>query len=146
MKVPAVSLLLASILLLAAGSLDAQDSTRLMSEARQIAGAWAGGADRSVTSRLAPDRVSLHLEGTVSASLPTRHATAALREYLRGHQPGEATIARVTLVEGSGERGFVELQWTTRRAGTSQTLRRTVFLGLRQEQGRWLLDEIRVMP
>lgn len=135
-----------AILVLAAPTIAAQDSGQLLQAARQLAGAWAGGADRNVVSRLVPDRVSVHLEGVVSANLPTRHAGAAVREYLRGHQPGEATIARVSLVDGSGDRGFVELEWKTRRAGTSQTLERTVFLGLRQGGGRWMVDEIRVLP
>lgn len=126
--------------------LGAQDESQLVTAARQIAGAWAGGSAQGVTSRLVGDRVSLHLEGTVSGTLPTRNATAALRDYLRNHQPGEATIARVTMVDGSGDRGFVELRWVTRRTGTSQTLQRTVFLGLRQEGGRWMVDEVRVLP
>lgn len=126
--------------------LAAQDQAQLQTVARQIAAAWAGGAAQGVTSRLAADGVSLHLEGTVSGTLPTRNATAALRDYLRGHQPGEASINRISTLEGSGDRGFVELRWTTRRAGTSQTLRRTVFLGLREEGGGWVVDQIRVLP
>lgn len=134
------------LMLLTVPALGAQQPDQLLRAAQQLAGAWAGGVDQSVVARLAPDGVSLHLEGVVSAKLPARHARAAVREYLRAHQPGEASIARVSLVDGSGERGFVELAWITRKAGTSQTLRRTVFMGLRRGDTRWMVDEIRVLP
>jgi hypothetical protein len=126
--------------------LAAQTEPELQLSARRLAQAWAGGADGAVVSQLAPARVSLHLEGSVSATLPTRQATAALRSYLRGHHPGEVVVARIALVEGSGDRGFAEFHWTTQRAGTSQSLKRTIFLGFRQEGGSWAVDDVRVIP
>lgn len=126
--------------------LAAQSEPQLQASARELAQAWAGGAEGVVVSHLAPARVSLHLEGSVSATLPTRQATAALRSYLRGHHPGEVVVARIARVEGSGDRGFAELHWTTQRAGTSQNLKRTIFLGFRQEGGSWAVDDVRVIP
>ncbi len=128
------------------GALHGQQGEQLLITARQLAGSWASASDRGVTSRLASGRVSLHLEGRFSANIPTRQAVAVLRDYLRAYDRGEVELARVALVEGSSDRGFAEFHWVARRAGTSQTLRHTVFLGLQQESGRWMVTEVRVLP
>lgn len=128
------------------GTLAAQDPGRLASTARVLARSWAGGSDRAVARHLAQGRINLHLEGGVSASLPTRQAVAVIRDYLRGYDAGEVELARVALVEGSRDRGFAELRWSARRSGTSQTLVRTVFLGFRYDGGDWTVDEVRVLP
>ena len=128
------------------GPLHGQQGEQLLVIARQLAGSWASTSDRGVTSRLASGRVSLHLEGRFSANIPTRQAVVVLRDYLRAYDSGEVELARVALVEGSSDRGFAEFHWVARRAGTSQTLRHTVFLGLQQESGRWAVTEVRVLP
>lgn len=128
------------------GALHGQEGEQLLVIARQLAGSWASASDRGVASRLASGRVSLHLEGRFSANIPTRQAVAVLRDYLRAYDSGEVELARVALVEGSTDRGFTEFHWVARRAGTSQTLRRTVFLGLQQDSGTWVITEVRVLP
>jgi len=142
------SVLLAAALALlpAPRSLAAQDTGQLTVTVQSLARSWAGGSDRGVVGHLAHGRVSLHLEGGVSAALPTRQAVAVIRDYLRSYDAGEVEVARVALVEGSGERGFAEFRWSARRSGTSQTLVRTVFLGFRYEDGGWTVDEVRVLP
>jgi hypothetical protein len=125
---------------------EAQSSDPMQQAAAEVARAWASGGDRAVVAHLAGGRISLHLEGNVSAALPTRQAGVVLRDYLRGYESGEVEMGRVALVEGSSERGFAEIQWSARRVGTSQTLVRTIFLGLREESGSWLVDEVRVLP
>lgn len=129
-----------------AEALAAQSSDPMQQAAQTVARAWAAGGDRTVISHLADGRISLHLEGSVSAALPTRQAGVVLRDYLRSYESGEVEMGRVALVEGSAERGFAEVQWSARRVGTSQTLVRTIFLGLREESGSWLVDEVRVLP
>jgi hypothetical protein len=126
-------------------ALSAQNQGELTVLAAGVARAWAGGSDQAVVQLLVQGQVRLHLDGGVSATLPTRQASAALRDYLRRYQAGQVEVARVSLVEGAGERGFIELRWTAQRAGTSQPLRRTVFLGLRHDGRSWGVDEVRVM-
>lgn len=126
--------------------LAAQEQEELRAAARGLAGAWADGSDEGVSGRFVGGQVRLRLEANVVATLPKRQATAVLRDYLRGYEPGEAEVVRAALVDGSADRGFAELRWTARRAGTSQRLERTLFFGFRHEGGRWALDEVRVMP
>jgi hypothetical protein len=127
------------------GKLAAQNPERLQSTARSLARSWAEGSDRAVAAHLASGRVSLHLEGGVSASLPTRQAVAVIRDFLRSYDAGRVELARVALVEGSRDRGFAELHWTARRSGTSQTLAHTVFIGFRYQGEAWTVDEVRVL-
>ncbi len=127
-------------------SLHAQSAPELSSAARELALAWAGQGDRSVSSHLTNGQVILHLEGNVAAALPNRQAATVLREYLRVYDRAEVELVRAALVEGSRDRGFAEIRWSARRAGTSQPISRTVFLGLRQEADRWTIEEVRVLP
>jgi hypothetical protein len=118
---------------------------RLASTAGQLAQAWAMANDRTVTAHLAVERISLNLEGEVSVALSQRHATAAVRDYLRGFERGEVTVVRVELAGDASSRGFAQLRWTARRVGTGQPLTYTVFLGVRETPTGWSIDEIRVM-
>jgi len=118
---------------------------RLNATAGRLAQAWALANDRTVTAHLAVERISLDLEGEVSVALSQRHATAAVREYLRGFERGEVTVVRVELAGDASSRGFAQLRWTARRVGTGQPLTYTVFLGVRESPAGWSIDEIRVM-
>jgi hypothetical protein len=118
---------------------------RLASTAGRLAQAWALTNDRTVTAHLAVERISLNLEGEVAVALSQRHATAAVRDYLRGFERGEVTVVRVELAGDASSRGFAQLRWTARRVGTGQPLTYTVFLGVRESPTGWSIDEIRVM-
>lgn len=127
-------------------SLEAQEHDALVAAAQQVGRAWTGGNERAVGGYLASRRVSLYLEGSQPGGLPTRQAAAVLREYLRAYEGCRIELGRVALVADSNERGFAEFHWATHRVGTSQVLRRTLFLGFSYESGRWLVDEVRVLP
>ncbi len=138
---------LAAILAFQAGGVAAQDSARdrLVSTVGSLAQAWAVGAEAVVVTHLRSERIALSLEGEAAASLPLRHATVAVREYMRGFEQGEARVVRAELAGDGGGSGFAELRWSARRVGTGQRLEYTVFLGMRQDGAGWMVEEIRVM-
>lgn len=129
-----------------ATGLQAQGHDALVATAQQVGRAWTGGNERAVAGHLASRRVALYLEGSQPGGLPTRQAAVVLRDYLRGYEGCRVELGRVALVAGSDERGFAEFHWSTHRVGTSQLLRRTLFLGFSYESGRWLVEEVRVLP
>ncbi|TVR62089.1 MAG: hypothetical protein EA422_11825 [Gemmatimonadales bacterium] len=129
-----------------AAGLQAQGHDALVATAQQVGRAWTGGNERAVASHLASRRISLYLEGSQPGGLPPRQAAVVLRDYLRGYEGSRVELGRVALVAGSDERGFAEFHWSAHRVGTSQRLRRTLFLGFTYDSGRWLVEEVRVLP
>lgn len=133
---------------LAMGGLDAQMTSDLGLEAaaRTFAAAWASGDASAVAGHLAPNGIRLHLEGTPRSALPPRQVSAAIRDFLRGYVDGRAQVTRVTPVAGSPDRGAAEIRWIARVAGTSEPVRRSLFVGLVRDGVRWRVDELRLLP
>jgi len=127
-------------------TLHAQGHDALVATAQQVGRAWTGGNERAVASHLVSRRVSLYLEGSQPGGLPPRQAAVVLRDYLRAYEGSRVELGRVALVAGSDERGFAEFHWSAHRVGTSQQLRRTLFLGFTYDSGQWLVEEVRVLP
>lgn len=93
----------------------------------------------------AGEGIRLHLDGDGYAGLSARQAVASIREFLHGFDPGETVVTKVAPIDGSSDRGFAEAHWSARMSGTSQEIRRTLFLGLRREEGEWKIDEVRFL-
>jgi hypothetical protein len=121
----------------------AQDS--IEGAARAFAGAWASGSVERITPLLSGSGIRLQLDGGPHGPLSPRQASVALRDFLRGYQGGGAVVTRAAPVDGSRDRGFAEIRWISRVAGTSQELRRDVFLGMKFEDDRWRVDEVRLL-
>jgi len=119
-------------------------STPLEAASLAFVGTLHSGGD-GLGEILASSGIRLQLDGTAHTGLSSRQALASLRDFLRGFQESEAYVTRAAPVAGSGERGFAEITWTARIAGTSQEIRRTLFLGFYREQGEWRVDEVRLM-
>lgn len=117
----------------------------LQQAAQAFARAWGAGSADQLAAFLSPSGVRLQLDGTSHGALSTRQALAALRDFHRGYQGGSASVARAAPVDGSPDRGFAEIQWTARMAGTSEVLRRNVFVGMRLENQGWRVDEVRLL-
>ncbi len=117
----------------------------LQQAAQAFARAWGAGSADQLAGLLAPSGIRLQLDGGSHGALSSRQALAALREFLRGFQGGTASVARAAPVDGSPDRGFAEIQWSARVAGTSEVLRRNVFVGMRLESQGWRVDEVRLL-
>jgi hypothetical protein len=158
-----LALLLASGLLFPGGHLDAQgagqgragtssgaasDAPRSEIEdmARRFAAALGQGNAEQLTRFLSEGGIRLRLQGLDRSALSVRQANAALRDFLRGYEVGEVQLVRAAPVAGSPGRGFAELRWQTRVAGTSHAAVHSVFLGLVEEEGAWRVDELRLLP
>jgi hypothetical protein len=114
--------------------------------ALRFARAWGNGDVDQVMRLLSSRGIRLRLEGMDRNALSARQANAALRDFLRGHEPGEVGLVRAAPVAGTPGRGFAELRWQTRVAGTSHAVVRSLFLGLVLEGGDWRVDELRLLP
>jgi len=158
-----LALVLASGFLLPWGTLDAQgagqgragtsagtaaDAPRSEIEdmARRFAAALGQGNAEQLTRYLSERGIRLRLQGLDRSALSVRQANAALRDFLRGYEVGNVQVVRAAPVVGSPGRGFAELRWQTRVAGTSHPAVHSVFLGLVEEGGAWRVDELRLLP
>jgi hypothetical protein len=90
--------------------------------------------------------IRLQMDRVGHAGLSSRQAVASLRDYLRGYDGGRTVVARTAPVEGSSDRGFAEILWSARVAGTSQIVQRTLFVGLVREPAGWRVEEVRILP
>lgn len=114
--------------------------------ALQFARAWAAGSPGRLATLLSGGGIRLQLAGHAHAGLSVRQAAAAIRDFLRDHEEGQAVLLRATPVSGTPDRGSAVVQWSARMAGTSQWIEGTLFLGLaRDGEGRWWIDEIRLV-
>ncbi len=144
-----LSLLLPGIVLAAPSPALAQGGSG-QAELEQVAGrfatAWARGNAEAAVGLLSSGGIRLRLEGAERSALPTRQASAVVRDFLKGYDPGEARLVRAAPVAGNPGRGFAEIRWQTRVAGTSHPVAHVVFLGLVREGNGWRVDELRLLP
>lgn len=132
---------------LAPGPVRAQvDEPELRSVAEAVARAWQQGDVDRIAGHLAPDGVGLHTPDRSHPSLSERLTRAALDDLHAGLGKGPVRVLRLRLLGGSPVRGFAELAWSPRAAGTSEAVHLTVFLGLRRAENGWAIVEIRVLP
>ena len=108
--------------------------------------AWARGNAEGVAAHFAPEGVSLKLDGPVRASVAPRQASAALREFFRSHEGGGIRLVRAAPLVGTPDRGFAEILWAAPVSGTSQSVQRSLFLGLFFDGELWRVDELRLLP
>ncbi len=110
-----------------------------------FARAVADGAFGELSGLFVPTGIRLQLDGPAHAGISPRQAVASLREFLRGFEQDRTLLSRASNVDGSPDRGFAEVLWSGRAAGTSDQVRRTLFLGLVRNGGDWRVDEIRLI-
>jgi len=113
--------------------------------ALEFAGALASGSGDRLASVFASGGIRLHLGDQGHVGLSSRQAVASIREFLRGYEGGQAVVTRAARIEGSPDRGFAEVLWSGRVSGTSQGVRRTLFVGLMRDAGQWRVDEVRFL-
>ncbi|TVP42424.1 MAG: hypothetical protein EA350_15855 [Gemmatimonadales bacterium] len=128
------------------GSAAEASGSEIEDMARRFAAALGQGNAEQLTRFLSDGGIRLRLQGLDRSALSVRQANAALREFLRGYEAGEARLVRAAPVAGSPGRAFAELRWQTRVAGTSHPAVHSVFLGLVEEGGAWRVDELRLLP
>jgi hypothetical protein len=142
--------LIMGILLLAFADLGAQERAELPDSplthaALDFAAHWAGGNSDSLSGHLAASGIRLHLEGPARSAIPARQATAAIREFLRNFEDGEATVVRAAEVGDQEDRGFAEFHWKARVSGTSHRVEHTLFLSMIRVEDRWRVEELRLV-
>jgi len=107
--------------------------------------AWTRQDAGALGALLAPDGLTLRLEGQGHSGVSARQARASLASFLDRHEPGEARVRRAAALGGDPPRGMVELEWTTAPRGTREPVRFVIFLGLTRVGDRWRVVEIRVL-
>lgn len=149
-RVVRIALLLVATTLVHAPDLAAQGQEEradsvLTVTARAFAAHWATGEASGLAPHLAAEGIRLQLDGPARAATPPRQAVAAIRAFLDGYREGAAEISRAVVAGGTDDRGFVEIRWTARVAGTSQEVEHTLFLSLARSEDRWRVEELRLL-
>jgi hypothetical protein len=128
----------------AVGRLELQQ-TALESAAGEFARALAAGSAEGLGALMSPEGIRVQIEGPGSGGLSPRQAVASLVELVRRYEGGTAAVSRVEALDGSADRGFAEVVWSARAAGTSDVLQLTLFLGLAWQGEEWRIDEVRLL-
>lgn len=118
----------------------------LRGSAAEVANHWARGSASGLSSLLSPGGIGFYTPTEGQAALDPRKALAALDDLLNRNASVSCTVARVTLASGASDRGSAELVWESMAPGTSEVIRRTVFVGFNWEGDRWRIYEIRILP
>lgn len=121
-------------------------STPLESAAVAFARALSNPSGDVLAALLVPSGIRLQLGGTDHGGLSARQASASLREFLHQYEAGSAVVGRAVPVDGSPVGGFAEVLWSGRMPGTSQAIRRTLFVGFVMQGETWRVDEVRLLP
>lgn len=122
------------------------DPPTLMGAVEGLARAWSRGSADGVATHFARTGVSLKLDGPVRNSVAPRQASAALRDFFRGYEGGEIQVVRAAPLAGTPDRGFAEIRWAAPVSSTSQSVQRSLFLGLFFDGESWRVDELRLLP
>lgn len=123
-----------------------REDQALVGAVEDLTRAWARGNAEGVAAHFAPGGVSLKLDGPVRASVAPRQASAALREFFRSYEGGGIRLVRAAPLVGTPDRGFAEILWAAPVSGTSQSVQRSLFLGLFFDGELWRVDELRLLP
>ncbi len=107
--------------------------------------ALSGRSGGDLARHLSPGGIRLQLAGPSRSGVSSRQAAASLRGFIREFDNDEAVLRRAAPVDGSPDRGFAEVLWSGRAAGTSDEIRRIFFLGLSRSAGGWKIDELRLL-
>jgi hypothetical protein len=110
-----------------------------------FARAFAAGSAEGLGELMSPGGIRLQIEGPGGGGLSPRQAVASLIELVRRYEGGSVVVSRAEPLDGSADRGFAEVRWSTRAAGTSDLLGLTLFLGLAREGEEWRVDEVRLL-
>lgn len=150
----AVILLLSGLPLagVATGTVEAQSTPSpseraraLRASADRVAGHWARGDVSGLANLLSPRGIGFHTATEGQATLDPRKALAALEDLLDRRPSVSCSVVRVTLASGASDRGSAELSWEATAPGTSEVIRRTVFVGFSWDDARWRIYEIRIL-
>jgi hypothetical protein len=120
-------------------------STPLEAAAVGFAHAFATGSEEALGKLLSTGDIHLQIGGSGRAGLSSRQAVASLMEFLRPYDRSRTLVSRAAPLDGSPDRGFAEVVWTAHSVGTSDEVTQTLFLGLREDQGEWRIDEVRIL-
>jgi len=118
----------------------------LEDEAMRFARAWVDRDYSVLESMMVPDGLRLHVQGELFPSVDLRRAAVALRGLLGRYEGGEVELMRVSRSTGQEGRGFADLQWRTRVAGTGEVAIFTLFIAFELQERGWVVNEIRVLP
>ncbi len=107
---------------------------------------WGGGDVGDLQRMFSAGGVRLQWDLRPLGALDSRHAMAAVHEYLGGRESLAARLTRVEEVGGDPPRGYAEILWESRIRGTSEVVRRTIFVAFVSQGGAWRVTELRVLP
>jgi hypothetical protein len=110
-----------------------------------FARAFAAGSADGLDNLMSSEGIRLQIEGPGGGGLSSRQAVASLLELVRRYEGGTAVVSRAEPLDGTADRGFAEVLWSARAAGTSDLLGLTLFLGLARQSDEWRVDEVRLL-
>lgn len=122
----------------------AQDAAAVSDAAGVLAAAWRAGDVEALVPFLPDEGIDLSLEGVDHRGVNRRQARAALARFFEDRPGGEVAVRRAEALGGDPPRGLVELIWTVRTAGTSETRSFVIFVSLTRILDDWSIEEIRV--
>lgn len=127
------------------GEVAAQQAASLEAAARRVAAAWSVGEPSLLDDLVRPEGVAYHAGNHEHPALAKRQLMATLSDLMGDGQARGVAMGRISRVEGSRPRGFVELAWSAVPKGTTEVVRSTIFVSFEHAQGRWWIAEIRVL-
>lgn len=112
---------------------------------RSFAEQWADRSSDQLGATFDAEGVLLAYDGREHRDLERSRLLAALDQIRDGNVGGGVRVVRVVPVAGSEDRAFAELVWESVSSGTSESVERTLYLGLVLHDERWWINEIRVL-
>ena len=113
--------------------------------AAAVAAYWAAGDAGGVASVVADAGARLDLEDERHPALAPRQVRATLDDLFGDRRRGGVRVERTERSGGAPARAWAELRWETAADGTSETVVYRVFVGFVAAEGRWRIDQIRVL-
>ena len=132
--------------LLAAPPLGAQEPAPPLGDvAVAVAAYWSRGDAEGLAAVVSAGGARLHVEDERHPALAPRQIRATLERLFGQHRRGTAAVTRTERLEGAPPRGWTELRWETAPPDSPQTVAYRVFVGFVGADGRWRIEEIRVI-
>ncbi len=142
---PGVVKVLIAALSVAPVGLEGQVLTTAEGVTQTFAERWAQPGSPGLVETLDPSGVLLAVYGREHRDLDRPKLLATVAQVHGDAVAGGVRLLRIVPVAGSPDRAFAELVWEAVMAGTSESIEQTIYLGLVFRDGRWWINEIRLL-
>lgn len=141
----AAAVLLAGVLVGRGGIAAQEPVPPLDAVAAAIAAYWAAGDAGGLASVVAEDGARVDLEDERHPALTRRQVRARLDDLFADGARGRVVVQRTERAGGVPARAWAQLRWEAALPRTQEAVAYQVFLGFVAVDGRWRIDQIRVL-